>query len=194
MQQTDKPRLILRDFRPADRDAFVAYQMEPRYRRLYDLGEDHAGAASELFDLFLAWQGERPRRNHQFGVFRSGGSGALLGCAGLRAEADDPQAAELGIELSPEAWGAYGVAIDATSALIDYGFEGLGLSRIIGRTASGNRRVERLARWFGASLAAERPGAEWMTARGWSEVDWVLERAGWAGAPRGRRAVVLPEG
>jgi hypothetical protein len=31
----------------------------------------------------------------------------------------------------------------------------------VGDTASGNNRVEKLARWFGADIVAQRPGPKW---------------------------------
>ncbi len=92
----------------------------------------------------------------------------------------------LGIELTPDDWGRYRLAIEAAAALIDFGFDVLDLQILIGSTASGNVRVEKLARWFGADLVAQRPGPEWMAARGWSEVDWALTREGWARS-KGRR-------
>jgi ribosomal-protein-alanine N-acetyltransferase len=55
----------------------------------------------------------------------------------------------------------------------------LNLTTIVGDTASGNRRVEKLARWFGAEIVAEREGPAWMRARGWREVDWALQRPKW---------------
>ena len=57
------PRLLLRDLTPSDRPAFVAYQSDPRYRRLYDLPEGDNQHAHDLFDRFLCWQQEKPRRN-----------------------------------------------------------------------------------------------------------------------------------
>ncbi len=56
-------RFLLRDLEGADRAAFLAYQTDPRYRRLYDLDETDGERASELFRLFFAWQQEQPRRN-----------------------------------------------------------------------------------------------------------------------------------
>ena len=56
------PRITLRDFEPADRTAFGAYQMDPRYRALYDLDEN-PDRAHELFQLFASWRDEEPRRN-----------------------------------------------------------------------------------------------------------------------------------
>jgi RimJ/RimL family protein N-acetyltransferase len=61
-------RFVLRDFRESDRLAYVAYQMDPRYRRLYHLRADDR-RAHELFDRFLSWQEQDPRRDLQVGVF-----------------------------------------------------------------------------------------------------------------------------
>jgi ribosomal-protein-alanine N-acetyltransferase len=70
--------------------------------------------------------------------------------------------------------------------LIEHGFQNLDLHMIIGTTASGNKRVERLARWFEADIVARRDGPDWMAARGWSEVDWALARDDWVRSDRRR--------
>lgn len=80
--------------------------------------------------------------------------------------------------------GRYRLAIEVATALVEHGFRTLGLHTILGGAASGNRRVERLARWFGASIVARRPGPDWMAARGWSEVDWALRREDWLRSER----------
>ena len=91
-----------------------------------------------------------------------------------------------GIELAPDDWGRYRLAVEVAGALVRFGFRELGLEAILGSTASGNRRVERLARWFGAEIVARRAGSDWMTARGWAEVDWALTVARWEAAGPGR--------
>ena len=83
---------------------------------------------------------------------------------------------------------AGGMSIDAVDALIGYAFGDLGLDLIVGWTASGNRRVERLARWFGASLVGRRDGPEWIAGRPRVEVEWALPRAGWRQAEGRRQA------
>jgi [ribosomal protein S5]-alanine N-acetyltransferase len=50
---------------------------------------------------------------------------------------------------------------------------------ISGSTVSANARINRLAEWFGAEVMAIRPGASWMSDRGWNEVDWRITRAMW---------------
>ncbi len=175
---------LLRDFAESDRAAFVAYQMDPRYRRLYDLSADDK-LAHNLFGLFLAWQQDEPRQNLQVGIFERS-TERLCGCAGLRKAGSEKGTAVFGIELTPDDWGRYRLAVDVSSALLEYGFHTLNFHTIIGSTSSGNRRVERLARWFGATITAHRTGPAWMAARGWQEVDWALARDAWEESQRRR--------
>jgi ribosomal-protein-alanine N-acetyltransferase len=173
------PRFVMRDFQETDRAAFVAYQMDPRYQRLYDFSAADEGRARDLFDLFLAWQHESPRQNFQLGIFDRA-SVRLLGCAGLRTADQIARTAVFGMELAPENWGRYRLALDVAGTLIGYGFRTLDLRTIVGNTSSGNTQVEKLARWFGAQIVARRQGPDWMTAREWQEIDWVLRRDDWA--------------
>lgn len=170
------PRFVLRDFDATDRQAFVRYQMDPRYLSLYDFSDRDFARAERLFDRFLEWQHEEPRRNLQIGIFDRATSG-LLGCAGLRRT--DADSAVFGIELAPAEWGRFRLAVDVSAALLEHGFEVLDLQTVIGDTASGNKRVEKLARAFGAEICACRSAPDWMQARGWKEVAWALGRPEW---------------
>lgn len=76
-------RSVLRDLLEPDRAAFILYQTDPRYRRLYDFGDVDEPKAQELFELFIAWRQEHPRQNFQAGIFNQG-TGRLCGCAGLQ--------------------------------------------------------------------------------------------------------------
>ncbi|WP_201159780.1 GNAT family N-acetyltransferase [Rhodoplanes elegans] len=177
----DTPRYRLRMFSEDDRLAFVAYQSDPRYLALY--GPDSASPrhAHALFDRFLSWT-EARGPNRQVGVFDRR-SGSLIGCAGLRREGMPARMAEFGLELAPDMWGRFAVAVEVTAAVLDFGFGESGLQTVIGTTASENRRVERIARWFGASVVERRTGPRWMTERGWDEVVWALTGDAWKGSP-----------
>lgn len=178
-------RFILRDFTHDDRDAFVAYQMHPQYRALYDHPDtaQTRETSRQLFDRFLGWQTETPRRNYQIGIFDRHDQG-LIGCIGLRGKDMPDQTAAMGIELSPDHWGRYRLALEVSSMMIEHGFEKMGLVQIIGSTSSGNRRIAKLARLFGATLGDTREGAPWMQRRGWREIDWILDRENWRRLPR----------
>lgn len=176
MQPIKLARYLLRDFSEEDRAAFLSYQCDPRYLALYDLDHDYARHANDLFDRFMAWSRTIPRTDAQLGIFDSD-TGSLYGSAGLRDIADG--SATFGIELAPQFWGRFGLALDVTAALLDYGFDILDLETVTGSTASGNSRVAKLACWFGATIIAEREGPDWMTDRGWREVDWSISRPNW---------------
>lgn len=177
-------RFMLREFTETDRAAFNAYQNDARYRQLYDF-DDSTERSNQLFDMFLQWQQEEPRVNIQLAICEIA-TGKLLGCGGLRKKNDD--VAVLGLELAPSEWGRYRLALDASHALLQFGFENLKLAAIIGNTASGNHRIEKLARWFGARIVARRPGPDWMQARGREEVDWEIRRETWGHEHRHRLA------
>ena len=173
-------RITLRDFTPADGEGFVAYQMDARYRALYhqpDSAETRA-TSTALFKRFLGWQSETPRQNFQIGIF-DGKTGEILGCIGLRQQDMPAHVAVMGLELAPACWGRYRLALDAITLMLDYGFTQLGLGTITGSTGNGNRRITHLATWFGATLTQSRPGPDWMTQKGWHEVDWSLTREAW---------------
>ena len=62
------------------------------------------------------------------------------GCAGLRKAERDEGTAVLGIELAPDDWGRYRLAIEVAGSLLEHGLFDLHLHTIVGGTASGNRR------------------------------------------------------
>ena len=174
-------RFLLRDFRARDRRAFLAYQADPRYLALHGPDEADPAHARALLQKFEQWAAERPRRNFQLAIVGRL-SGELVGCCGLRQADCKAGLAELGIELAPACWGRYGYALEVARTLLAFGFCELGLQAIQGVTASGNPRVERLARWFGAAVTASRPGPAWMQARGWHQVEWRVTREQWSGS------------
>lgn len=176
--QLETARLVLRDFTPDDYAGFRDYQMDPRYRRLYDISNEDESQARALFSLFLEWQEERPRRNFQLGIFDRKDRN-LRGCGGIRLKPEDPKTAVLGLELAPQFWGRFRLAIEAGERLAEFAFGDLGASQILSDTSSGNTRVAKIAEHYGAIIIAERPGPAWMRERGWTEVDWCLPRERW---------------
>jgi len=138
-------RLVLRDFSADDVPAFLAYQSDPRYRALHADGEAAPSDPRDLLERFARWRNETPRRTYQLGVFERGAASALVGSAGLREVDIDRATAQLGIELAPDHWGRYRLAIEIVQALLETGFLDLGLREIRGVSASGNARVSRLA-------------------------------------------------
>jgi ribosomal-protein-alanine N-acetyltransferase len=173
-------RFLLRDFVPADRPAFLAYQADPRTAAFYGPDEATPEHAARLFDTFRTWAAERPRFNYQLAIVQRQEPYALVGCCGLRAAGCEAREAEFGLELAAAYWGRHGYALEVGYALLDLGFGELKLNAISGSTVSANTRIARIAEHFGAEVIAIRRGASWMSARHWSEVRWRLTRERWA--------------
>lgn len=162
-------RLILRDFTPQDEAAFIAYRTDP-------------AEGPELVERFAAWRRAVPRLNFQVAICRRDAISTLIGCCGLRREGFAARVAEFGLELAPAWQGHYRYAIEITEAMLGYGFETLDLEEIVSNTTEANERVHRLARWYGATLAAWGDG----------KALWRFRRVTWretmrAGRP-GRRS------
>ena len=166
-------RFLLRDFVDSDESAFVAYQADPRMLEFYGDEAAKPGHARQLLQDFRAWAQELPRRNYQLAIVRRDEAGRLVGCCGLRGVDSAARSAELGIELAPGEWGRYGYAIEVMRALAKFGFEELRLDELYGSTVSANVRIARLASSLGA-VATRLDTSAWMTARGWSQVEWRL--------------------
>lgn len=171
-------RFLLRDFAPQDALAFEAYHADPRSIELYGPEQSEPGHPKELLDLFRTWATERPRLNYQLAIVRRDGTQTLIGCCGLRSAGSETGRAELGIELAPEYWGRYKYAIEVMRAMVEFGFGKLGLQEIYGGTVSANYRIARLVKSCGAT-AVIRPTPEWMSAKGWSQIEWQVAREQW---------------
>lgn len=69
-------------------------------------------------------------------------TGAFIGWFSLKYAGASPDV-EIGYRLAPEAWGQ-GFATEGAKAMHDYGFDDLGLYRIIGVTHPGNKASQRV--------------------------------------------------
>ena len=136
-------RLILRPWREDDIDALAAIFAEPAFWR-YPFGRGFTRDEAEQFldRQFLHWE------THGFGSWAAElkDGGRLLGYIGLAVPEWLPQvmpAVEAGWRLHPDAWGK-GLATEGGRASLHYGFQELGLDRIISIVMPGNvasRRV-----------------------------------------------------
>jgi RimJ/RimL family protein N-acetyltransferase len=82
-------------------------------------------------------------------------SGGFLGQVGLFPVEGKGPDVEVAYELAPRAWG-HGYATEAARALVDYGFEELGLRRIVALILPDNARSRNVASKCGMTL--EGPG------------------------------------
>lgn len=141
-------RLVLRAPVDADRDAIVALNADPRVGAWLGGVRD----ATET-GVYLDWH-QAHFAEHGFGLYaiERETDGVVIGTAGLWHVPDYvPGLAglvEIGWRLVPDAWGQ-GYATEAARAILDHGFQVLGLDEIIAFTARTNlasqavmRRIE----------------------------------------------------
>lgn len=161
-------RFVLREYRPADRAQFVAYQTDPAFTLFHDESELGEANANAVFQLFIDWQREHPRLNYQLAVAPREDDEELIGSGGVRMEGCAAGEAILGVELARPYWGRYRYAEEICTALIDWAFSELQLSALVADTAFDNAAVARLAEASGF-VRTHAGDKQW----------WRLERAIW---------------
>lgn len=130
-------RLLLRQWRDDDLDAWAELNADPAVREFFDgvLTRDRARASLEMF------RDEIAERGWGWWAIEVRATGEFVGMAGL-----DPvdeglpfDGVEIGWRLARAAWG-HGYATEAARAVLAYGFEALGLPEILALAAVGNVR------------------------------------------------------
>lgn len=184
------PRLLLRTFTRADLPLYAALNADPM------VAEWLGGALSrEASDDIAEWAQERwaQERLGLLAVERRS-DGAFLGMCGLHHLRDRPGDVEVGWRLAYEHWGR-GYATEAAAAWLDYGFDVLGLSRIISVTDEPNVRSLAVMRRLGLTfLETDRITDNGMT---FDAVVWQITAERWragAGARAESARAAVPGG
>ena len=170
-------RILLREFTRGDVSALAAVHSDPRVLRYYPPEVGTLEHARMLVNMFIRWENESPRRNFQLAI-EDRATAALLGSCGVRSSACSPGTAEFGIGIDASSWGK-GIAHEAATIILDYGFSELGLREIYGTAVAENETVAKFARRLGFTPGTARPGETWMTERNWRALDWVITRDVW---------------
>jgi len=147
------PRILLRDWREGDREAFAAMNADARVMEFMPARLTRAESDA------LADRIEAHFREHGFGLFAAElrVSGAFIGYIGLsvpRFEANFMPCVEIGWRLAAEYWGR-GLATEGARAVLRYGFETLGLEEIVSFTVPANRASRRVMEKIGMRHCAE---------------------------------------
>jgi ribosomal-protein-alanine N-acetyltransferase len=127
MPTVQTARLLLRPFTPADRGALAPIYGDPDVMRYMRTGNPTpAERLPVILDYYIRyWQ------EHPFGLWavERRDDGALLGQCGLF-HLDNTAEVEVAYLLAKDAWGQ-GFATEAAAATLRYGFETVGLDRIV---------------------------------------------------------------
>ena len=147
----ETPRLLLRQFRAADLDAYAAMSADAEVMRY--IGTGVTLTRMEAWRSMAAMLGHWQMLGYGMWALEDKASGALVGRAGF---IDPPgwPGFELGWLLAREHWGR-GYAIEAAQAALRYGQETLKRDRIISLIRPGNERSVRVAEKLGERLSGE---------------------------------------
>jgi len=150
-QQIPKPwfktaRIALRRFVPSDAGDLLRLDSDPRVMRYINGGKpstpaEIAVAMKRIPRIYAMYPG--------LGTWRAErrDTGAYIGWFTFKYVPKTPEI-EVGYRLLHDAWGQ-GFATEGASAMRDYGFDDVGLSRIIGVTHRGNRASQHVLRKIG---------------------------------------------
>jgi ribosomal-protein-alanine N-acetyltransferase len=177
-------RLVLRDFRPDDWQAVLAYQRHPLYLRYYPWIDRSAEEVRQFVQMFLDQQQASPRIKFQLAVELKS-NGELIGNCGIRREAPDDVQADIGYEFDPRHWGQ-GYASEAARAVLDFGFESLQVHRVWASCVADNLGSIRVLTRLGMRQEGRLREAEFFKGRYWDTLIFgILEREWRAGSPAG---------
>lgn len=141
-------RLILRRWRPEDREPYAAMSADPEVMDWLGQPPMTRAQSDAQVDRFEA---QFEQLGHGFFAVERKADGAFLGFAALAPIPPGPprpEGCEIGWRLARQAWGN-GFATEAAIALLDFGFEQLKLAEIVSFTARTNLRSQAVMRRIG---------------------------------------------
>jgi RimJ/RimL family protein N-acetyltransferase len=141
------PRLLLREWRPEDREPFAALNADPRVM------EHFPGVLSRRQSDALAQRSARHFERHGFGPWavEVPGVAPFIGFVGLDVpgfEAHFTPCVEIGWRLAAEHW-AHGYATEAALASVRYAFDVVGLDELMSFTTPQNVRSQAVMKRIG---------------------------------------------
>ncbi len=115
--------------------------------------------------MFIGWAGELPRSKAQLAIVDD--HGTLIGSCGVRVVSADEKQGTFGCELGTAHWGK-GYALEAATAIIQYGLSNFALHRIYAETNSENVAAIALAQRLGFRVEGELRENRWFRGRWWN--------------------------
>jgi RimJ/RimL family protein N-acetyltransferase len=169
MIETD--RLILRDYSLSDIARFSEMNEDSKFQRFYSEEDCSPEKWQRLIRSFIEESKENPRNNFNLAIsLRTDNS--FIGSAGIRIE-DNQQAASVGCSLTRK-FQHSGIALEAMSAVVEFGFEKLRLHRIYAEIISENKAAIILCKKLGMRKEAEFIEHRHFKNRWWNTVVFAL--------------------
>ncbi|WP_417417415.1 GNAT family N-acetyltransferase [Hoeflea sp.] len=147
-------RLILRNWRESDRELFHLVNSDDRVMEFFAVRRNRA-EADAMMDRLAAGIA---KNGYGFAAIEIAETAETAGFAGLYETSNVPGVAdgtvEIGWRMAPQFWGK-GIASEAARAWRDFGFDELGLERIISFAVADNHRSTAVMRRIGMTARPE---------------------------------------
>jgi [ribosomal protein S5]-alanine N-acetyltransferase len=176
------PRLLLRDFLPADLPAIHAYASDPEVTRFMFYGPRDEADSKAYLQRMLQSQVERARRTWELAVIRRADD-RLIGACDVTLES--AHEGDLGYIFARDAWGQ-GYASETARAMVDAGFVQLRLERIFATCAVEHRVSARVLEKAGLRRRTVLHRYKEAKGRWWDMGLYELTRADWQAATMNR--------
>lgn len=168
------PRLVLRELEERDAAAAHAYESLEHVVRHQSHGVRTLDESLTYIRASMALAREVPRRIYDLAVVLAD-TGATIGRVGLKV---DEREGAIWYVLHPDCWG-HGYAVEAARAMLELGFEELGLHRIVVDADPENVASRRVAEKLGMRLEAHFVENAWIKGRWTDSVIYALLEREW---------------
>lgn len=150
--QISTPRLLLREFVHSDWEAVQVYSSDPEVAKFVEWGPNTPAETKAFVRRAIDLSKDRPRFSYELAVVL-GSTDKVIGGCGLTV-VNKPMTAALGYVFAKEFWGQ-GIAAEAASALMQFGFQDLKLHRIYATCDSRNTGSARVMQKCGMRFEGE---------------------------------------
>lgn len=156
----------------------MACQQDLRYLEYYPWFARTESDVREFVQWFLDEQAESPRTRIQLAaILRE--SGLLIGNCGVRRKPGNGWEADIWYEIAPEHW-RHGYAAEAAAALMEHGFNEMGLHRISSSCIAENRASASILQKLGLRQEGRLRENEFFKGRWWDTLVFGVLKDEWS--------------
>ncbi len=178
--------LILRDFSIDDLGGYITFTQDEKYQRFYDEVDCSAEKSKQLVDAFIDQSLECPRTKYQLAITKKNQQG-IIGTCGLRLEPNGHASIGCGIA---RGYHSSGAAVEAMSALINFGFQELGVHRVYAQTIEANKAAVKLCQKMAMRVEDRFIKHRYFKDQWWNTLIFALLKSEWSDKQKNRETHV----
>ena len=151
-------RLVVREFSTADREGLMSFVRDQDALKYMMFSMKDAAELDSFLSMATAGSADPARGDYHCAIALREHPGDCIGCVSLMGSILNPDSVELGYFIRRDFWGR-GMTLEASRALIDWGFAKLKLHRVWGKCDTLNPGSARVLEKLGMKLGRHLPRA-----------------------------------